>query len=139
MRECDLRKTAFVSRNGLYVCTMMSFGLTNAPAYYMDLMNMNFMEYLDKFIIVFIDGMLVYSKSEEEYEEHLCLVSQKLQDPRLYVKISKCEFWMKQVSFLSYVILEEGIFVGSSRTQNVLRLDTPASVTNSQSFLGLVG
>jgi hypothetical protein len=94
------------------VCTMMSFGLTNAPAYYMDLMNMNFIEYLDKFVVVFNDGMLVYSKSEEEHEEHLCLVSQKLQDPRLYVMISMCEFWMKQVSFLSYVILEEGIFVG---------------------------
>jgi hypothetical protein len=109
------------------VCTMMSFGLTNALAYYMDLMNTDFMEYLNKFI----DGMLVYSKSDEEHEEHLRLVLQKLQDPRLYIKISKCEFWMKQVSFLSYVILEEGIFVGSSRTQNVLSLDTPASVTNS--------
>jgi hypothetical protein len=106
---------------------MMSFGLTNALAYYMDLMNTDFMEYLNKFI----DGMLVYSKSDEEHEEHLRLVLQKLQDPRLYIKISKCEFWMKQVSFLSYVILEEGIFVGSSRTQNVLSLDIPASVTNS--------
>jgi hypothetical protein len=105
---------------------MMSFGLTNALAYYMDLMNTDFMEYLNKFI----DGMLVYSKSDEEHE-HLRLVLQKLQDPRLYIKISKCEFWMKQVSFLSYVILEEGIFVGSSRTQNVLSLDIPASVTNS--------
>jgi hypothetical protein len=95
---------------------MMSFGLTNALAYYMDLMNMDFMEYLDKFVVVFIDGMLVYSMFKEEHEEHLCLVSHKLQDHRLYVKISKCEFWMKQVSFLSYVILEEGIFVGSSRT-----------------------
>jgi hypothetical protein len=122
----------------MYVCTMMSFGLTNAPAY-MDLMNKDFMDYLDKYVVVFIDGMLVYSKSEEEHEEHLRLVLQKLQDPRLYVKISKCEFWMKQVSFLSYVILEEGIFMCSSRTQNVLSLDTPASVTNSQSFLGLVG
>jgi hypothetical protein len=121
------------------VCTMMSFGLTNAPAYYIDLMNIDFMEYLDKFIVVFIDGMLVYSKSREEHEEHLRLVSQKLQDPRLYVKIGKCVFWMKQVSVLSYVILEEGIFVGSSRTQNVLSLDTLASVTNSQIFLGLVG
>jgi hypothetical protein len=81
------------------VCTMMSFGLTNAPAYYMDLMNMGFMEYQDKFIVVFIDGMLVYSKSEEEHEEHLRLLSQKFQDPRLYVKISKCVFWMKQVTF----------------------------------------
>jgi hypothetical protein len=105
----------------------------------MDLMNTFFIEYLDKFIVVFIDGVLVYSKSKEEHEEHLRLVSQKLPDPRLYVKISKCEFWMKQASFLSYVILEEGIFVGSSRTQNVLSLDTSASVTNSQSFLGLVG
>jgi hypothetical protein len=100
----------------MYVCTMMSFGLTNAPAYYMDLMNKDFMDYLDKYVVVFIDGLLVYSKSEEEHEEHLRLVLQKLQDPRLYVKISKCEFWMKQVSFLSYVILEEGIFMGSSRT-----------------------
>jgi hypothetical protein len=71
---------------------MMSFGLTNASAYYMDLMNTDFMEYLDKFVVVFIDGMLVYSKSKEEHEEHLSLVSQKLQNPRLYVKISKCEF-----------------------------------------------
>jgi hypothetical protein len=83
--------------------------------------------------------MLIYSKSEEEHEERLHLVSQKLPDPRLYVKISKCEFGMKQVSFLSYVILEEGIFMGSSRTRNVLSLDTPASVTNSLFFLGLVG
>jgi hypothetical protein len=123
----------------MYVCTMMSYGLTNAPAYYMDLMNTDFMEYLEKFVVVFIDGVLVYSKSEEEHEEHLYLVWQKLQDPRLYIKISMCEFWMKQVSFLSYVILEEGIFVGSNRTQNVLSLDTLASDTNSQSFLGLVG
>jgi cell fate regulator YaaT (PSP1 superfamily) len=83
----------------------MYLGLTKAPNYYKDLMNTDFMEYLDKFIIVFIDGILVYSKSEEEYEEHLRLVSQKIQDPRLYVKISKCEFWMKQVSFLSYIIV----------------------------------
>jgi hypothetical protein len=109
----------------------MPFGLTNAPAYYIDLMNTDFIEYLDQFIVVFIDVVLVYSKSEEEHEEHLRLVSQKLQHPRLYVKISMCVFWMKQVSFLSYIILEEGIFVGSSRTQNVLSLDTPASVTNS--------
>jgi hypothetical protein len=95
---------------------MMSFGLTNAPTYYMDLMNTDFMEYLDKFVVVFIDGMLVYSKSEEEHEEHLRMVLQKLQDPRLYVKISKCEFWVKQVSFLSYISLEEGLFMGSSRT-----------------------
>jgi hypothetical protein len=118
---------------------MMSIGLTNALAYYMDPMNTYIMEYLDKFVVVFNDGMLVYSMSEEEHEEHLHLVSQKLPDPRLYVKISKCEFLMKQVSFLSYVILEEGIFVGSSRTRNVLSLDTPTSVTNNRIFLVFVG
>jgi hypothetical protein len=84
----------------------MYFGLIEVPTYFMDLMRKVFMEYLDKFIIVFIDGILVYSKSEE-HKEYLRLVSQKLQDPRLYVKISKCEYWMKQVSFLIYVILEE--------------------------------
>jgi hypothetical protein len=83
---------------------VLYLGLTKAPTCYKDMRNKDFMEYLDKFIIVFIDGILVYSKSEEEHEEHLRLVSQKLQDHRLYVKISKCEFWMKQVSFLSYVI-----------------------------------
>jgi hypothetical protein len=72
------------------VCTMMSFGLTNASAYYMDLMNVDLMEYLDKFIIVFIDGMLVYPKSKEDNEEHLRLVLQKLLDHRLYNKLSKC-------------------------------------------------
>jgi hypothetical protein len=116
----------------------MYFGLIEVPTYFMDLMRKVFMEYLDKFIVVFIDGILVYSKREEEHKEHLRLVSQKLQDPRLYVKISKCEFWTKQMYFWSYVILEEGIFVASSRTRNVLSLDTPASVADSQSFLGLV-
>jgi hypothetical protein len=80
------------------------FGLIEVPTYFMDLVSKAFMEYLDKFIVVFIDGILVYSKSEEEHEEHLRLVSQKLQDHRLYIKISMCKFWMKQVSFLSYVI-----------------------------------
>jgi hypothetical protein len=91
----------------------MSFGLTNVPAYFMDLMNKVFMEYLDKFIVMIIDGILVYSKSEEEHEEHLHLVLQKLQDHRLYAKLSKCEFWMKQVSFLSHVILVEGMSMES--------------------------
>jgi hypothetical protein len=76
----------------------MYFGLIEVPTYFMDRMSKVFMEYLDKFIVVFIDGILVYSKSEEEHEEHLRLVSQKLQDPRFYVKIGKYEFWMKQVS-----------------------------------------
>jgi hypothetical protein len=92
VRECDIPKTAFVSRNGLYEFTVMSFGLTNAPAYFMYMMNKVFMEYLDKFVMVFIDDILVYLRSEEEHEGHLCLVLQKLQGHKLYAKLSKCEF-----------------------------------------------
>jgi hypothetical protein len=93
----------------------MSFGLTNAPAYFMYLMNKVFMEYLDKFVMVFIDDILIYSRSEEEHEEHLRLPLQKLQEHRLYVKPSKCEIWMKQVAFLGHVILKGGIFVDPSK------------------------
>jgi hypothetical protein len=102
--ECDIPKTAFVSRYGMYEYTVMSFRLTNAPAYFMYLMNKVFIEYLDKFFVVFIDDILVYSRSEEEHEEHLRLVLQKLRENRLYAKLIKCEFWMKQVAFLGYFI-----------------------------------
>jgi hypothetical protein len=90
--ECDIPKTAFVSRYGLYEYTVMSFGLTNAPAYFMYLMNKVFMEYMDKFVVVFIDDILVYSRSEEEHEEHLRLALQRLWEHRLYAKLSKCKF-----------------------------------------------
>jgi hypothetical protein len=82
----------------------MSFGLTNGLTYFMYLMNKAFMEYLDKFVVVFIDDILVYSRSEEEHEEHLRLALQKLREHRLYAKLSKCEVWMKQVAFLGYII-----------------------------------
>jgi hypothetical protein len=104
VRECDMPKTAFISRYVLYEFTVMSFGLTNVPAYFIYLMNKVFMEYLDKFVVVLIDDILVYSRSEEEDEEHLRLVLQKLRDHKLYVKLSKCEFWLKQVAFLGHVI-----------------------------------
>jgi hypothetical protein len=104
IQECDIPKTAFVSRYGLYEYTVMSFRLTNAPTYFMYLMNKIFMEYLDKFFVVLIDDILVYSRSEEEHEEHLRLVLQKLRENRLYAKLIKCEFWMKQVAFLGYFI-----------------------------------
>jgi hypothetical protein len=90
---------------------VMSFGLTNALTYFMYLMNKVFMEYLDKFVVVFIDDILVYSRSEEEHEEHLRLALQRLREHRLYTKLSKCEFWMKQVAFLGHVISKEGISV----------------------------
>jgi hypothetical protein len=92
VRECDILKIAFVLRYGLYEFTVMSFGLTNTPVYFMYMINRVFMEYLDKFVVVFIDDILVYSRSEEEHDGHLCLVLQKIQDHKLYVKLSKCEF-----------------------------------------------
>jgi hypothetical protein len=104
VRECDIPKTAFILRYDLYEFTVMSFGLTNASAYFMYMMNKIFMKYLDKFVVVFIDDILVYSRSEEELEWHLRLVLQKLQDHKLYAKLSKCEFWQKQVAFLGHVI-----------------------------------
>jgi hypothetical protein len=107
---------------------IISFGLTNAPAYFMYLMNMVFMEYQDKFVVVFIDDILIYSRNEEEHEEHLCLVLQKLQEHRLYAKWSKCEFWLKQVAFFGHVISKGGIFVDPSKVQDVLSCNAPMSV-----------
>jgi hypothetical protein len=114
----------------------MSFGLTNAPTYFMYLMNKVFMEYLDNFIVVFIDDILVYSRSEEE---HLHLVLQKLRENRLYAKLSKCEFWMKQVAFLGHVILKGGIFVDPRKDQDVLSWNASTIVGDNRSFLGLAG
>jgi hypothetical protein len=106
----------------------MSFGLTNAPAYFMNLMNKVFMEYLDKFVMVFIDDILIYSRSEVEHEEHLHLVLQKLRDHRLYAKLSKSEFWLKQVAFLGHIVSKGGISMDPSKVQDVLSWNAPASV-----------
>jgi hypothetical protein len=115
----------------------MSFGLTNASTYFMYTMNMVFIEYLDKFVVVFIDDILVYSRSEEEQEGHLRLVLQKVRDHKLYAKLRKCEFWLKQVAFLGHIISKGGISVDPSKVQDVLSLKAPMSVGDIQSFLGL--
>jgi hypothetical protein len=118
---------------------VMSFGLTNAPTYFMYLMNKVFMEYLDKFVVVFIDDILIFSKNKEEHDEHLRLVLQKLRENQLYVKLNKCEFWLKEVLFLSHIISEGGISVDPSKVKDVLRWNTPQNVLNIRSFLGLAG
>jgi hypothetical protein len=100
----DIPKTAFSTRYGLYEFLVMSFGLTNAPAYFMYLMNSIFMLELDKFVVVFIDDILVYSKNEDEHTEHLHIVLQRLRDHRLYAKLSKCEFWLREIKFLGHTI-----------------------------------
>jgi hypothetical protein len=128
VRECDIPNIVFISRYDLYEFMVISFGLTNAPTYIMYMMNKVFMEYLDKFIMVFIDDILVYSRSEEEHEGHIHLVLQKLQDHKLYAKLSKCEFWLNQVAFLGHVISKGGIFVDPRKVQDVVSWKAPTSV-----------
>jgi hypothetical protein len=117
----------------------MSFGLTNAPAYFMYLMNKIFMEYMDKFVVVFIDDILIYSKNVEEHEEHLSLVLYKLREHELYAKFNKCEFWLKEVAFLGHIITNGGFVVDPSKVSDVLKWEPPRTVTEIRSFLGLAG
>jgi hypothetical protein len=137
--ESDIPKTAFYTRYGLYEYTVMSFGLTNAPAYFMYLMNKVFMEYLDRFIVVFIDDILIFSKMMEEYEEHLRLVLKKLRSNQLYAKFSKCEFWLTEVAFLGHVISAGGVSVDPGKVKDALNWMPPTTVSEIQSFLGLAG
>nr|CAD40414.3 OSJNBa0065J03.10 [Oryza sativa Japonica Group] len=137
IREEDIPKKAFTTRYGLYECTLMSFGLTNAPAFFMNLMNKVFMEFLDKFVVVFIDDILIYSKSEEEHEQHLCRVLEKLKEHQLYAKFSKCDFWLSEVKFLGHVITAQGVAVDPSNVESVTKWTPPKTVSQIQSFLGL--
>ena len=99
----DIQKSAFRTRYGHYEYSLMSFGVTNAPGVFMEYMNRIFHEYLDKFVFVFIDDILIYSKSEEDHAEHLRIVLSVLKEKKLYAKLSKCEFWLNKVSFLGHV------------------------------------
>jgi hypothetical protein len=139
IRPCDIPKTAFSTRYGLYEFLVMSFGLMNAPAYFMYLMNSVFMTELDKFVVIFIDDILIYSKSEKEHAKHLRVVLQRLRDHKLYAKFSKCEFWLKSVKFLEHTISQDGISVDPSKVQEVMDWKPPKSVHQICSFLGLVG
>jgi hypothetical protein len=102
-------------------------------------MNKIFMEYLDKFMVVFIDDILIFSRNEEEHDEHLRLVLQKLRENQLYAKLSKCKFWLNDVSFIGHIISEGGIFVDPSKVKDVLSWNTPQNVLDIRSFLGLAG
>jgi hypothetical protein len=139
IRESNIPKTTFRIRYGLYEYTVMSFGLTNATTYFMYLMNKVFMEYLDKFIVVFIDDILILSKTEEEHEVHLRFVLEKLRAHQLYVKFSKCKFYIVEVAFLGHNISAGGVSVDPGKVKDVLNWMPPTSVTEIPIFLGLAG
>jgi hypothetical protein len=117
--ELDIPKTTFCTRYGLYEYNVMSFGLTNALAYFIYLMNKVFMEYLDKFVVVFINNILIFSETEE-HKKHLRMVLEKLRSNKLYAKFSKCEFWLTKVAFLGHVISAGGVSVYPSKVKDVL-------------------
>ena len=139
IKESDVPKTTFRTRYGHYEFLVMSFGLTNAPAVFMDLMNRVFRPYLDRFVIVFIDDILVYSRSESEHERHLELVLQMLRRHQLYAKFNKCEFWLSRVGFLGHVVSADGIYVDPQKVEAVANWEQPTTVTEVWSFLGLSG
>ncbi|KAG8486371.1 hypothetical protein CXB51_019815 [Gossypium anomalum] len=139
VKECDVPKTAFRTRYGHYEFLVMPFGLTNAPAAFMDLMNQIFQSYLDRFVVVFIDDILVYSKTESEHAQHLRIVLQTLREKQLHAKFSKCEFWLYEVGFLGHIVSAEGIRVDPSKVSAVVNWKTPKNVTEVRSFLGLAG
>src|ERR1044072_69397 len=139
VREADIPKTAFRTRYGHYEYLVMPFEVTNAPAVFMDYMNRVFHEFLDRFVVVFIDDILIYSKSHEEHEVHLRQVLQALQAKSLYANPSKCEFWMEEVKFLGHVISKGGIAVDPVKVDTVLAWERPKIVTKIRSFVGVAG
>ncbi|GJY06079.1 putative reverse transcriptase domain-containing protein [Tanacetum coccineum] len=139
VHEDDIPKTMFRTRYGHFEFTVMPFGLTNTPAVFMDLMNRVCRPYLDKFVIVFIDDILIYSKTQEEHVEHLSLVLGLVKKEKLYAKFSKCEFWLREVQFLGHVINGNGIHVDPSKIEAVKNWKSPRTPTEVRSFLGLAG
>jgi hypothetical protein len=128
-----------MSRYGHHEYLVVPFGLTNAPAIFMNLMNKIFMPYLEKFVIMFIDDILIYSKDKEEHAKHLRIALQTLREHQLYAKFSKCEFWLDQVEFLGHVVSKKGIVVNPSKVASVLEWEAPKNVKQIRGFLGMAG
>ncbi|GJR87813.1 putative reverse transcriptase domain-containing protein [Tanacetum coccineum] len=137
VHEDDIPKTAFKTRDGHFEFTVMPFGLTNAPTVFMDLMKRVCKPYLDKFVIVFIDDILIYSKTKEDHEVHLKLVLELLKKERLYAKFSMWEFWLQEVHFLVHVVNLNGIHMDPSKIEAVNNWKAPTTPSEIKSFLGL--
>ena len=128
VRETDIPKTAFRMRYGHFEFTVMPFGLTNVLAAFMDLMHRVFQPYLDQFVVVFVDDILIYSQSEEKQEDHLRIVLQALKDHQLYAKFSKCEFWLTEVKFLGHVVLASGVSIDPNKVEVIMSWERLKSV-----------
>ncbi|GJY85885.1 putative reverse transcriptase domain-containing protein [Tanacetum coccineum] len=139
IREEDIPITSFRTRYGHYEFQVMPFGLTNAPAVFMDLMNRVCKPYLDKFMIVFIDDILIYSKNKEEHAEHLKTILNLLRSEKLYAKFSKCDFWLDFVQFLGHVIDSSGVHVDPTKIEAIKNWAAPTTPTEVRQFLGLAG
>ena len=139
IKDVDVHKTAFRTRYGHYEFLVMLFGLTNAPSTFIDLMNRVFRPYVDRFFVVFIDDILVYSKDWEAHDTHLRVVLETLRKEQLYAKLGKCEFWLREVSFLGHIILEEGIQVDQKKIWVIIEWKPLRNFTEVRSFLGLAG
>ena len=134
-----MHKIAFKTRYGHYEFLVMPFVLTNTPTAFMDLINRVFRSYVDQFVMVFIDDILVYSKDREDHDTHLRVVLETLRKEWLYAKLSKCEFWLREVFFLGHIISEEGIRVDPKKVEVIIEWKPPRNVTEVRSFLGLAG
>ena len=137
VRETDIPKTTFRTRYGHSEFTVMPFGLTNAPTAIMDLMHRVFQPYLDQFVVVVVDEILIYSQSEWEHEYHLRIVLQLLRDHQLYAKFSKCEFWLTKVRFLGHMVSASGVSVEPKKVDAAISWERRKSVFEKRSFLGL--
>jgi hypothetical protein len=126
-------------RYGHYEFVVVPFGLTNAPTTFMCLMNSVLNKYLDKFVLVFVDDILVYSKTKEEHEEHLRMVLQVLREHQIYAKFSKCDFFQKEIQYLGHIISTEGVEVDLEKIKAIMDWPTPRNVTEVRYFMGLVG
>ena len=139
VKDVNVPKTAFRTRYGHYEFLIMSFGSTNAPIAFMDLRNRVFHPYSDQFVVVFIDDIFVYSKDAQDHEQHLRMVLQILRKKKSFAKSSKCEFWLKEVSFLGHIVSTEGIRVDLTKIEAIVNWKPPQNVTEVRSFLGLAG
>jgi hypothetical protein len=138
-KESDVPKSAFRTRYGHYEFLVLPFDLTNAPEAFMDLMNCVFHEFIDQCVVVFIDDILIYSRSREEHEKHLRTILQILRENKLYGNLKKCEFWLEEVPFLGHVVSKDGVSVDPSRVEAVVNWARPPTIRETRSFLGLAG